>query len=74
MAVSNTSKTSAATFANLDKNTGTIGRYVKAGQGWNYDDPSITYDGATDPITGLPVYYDGLGTAPSFTNQTKHDA
>lgn len=74
MSIANISKNSATTPTNTAKNTGVINRYVKAGYGWNYDDPNITYDGATDPLTGLAVLYDGEGTLPTFTNQAKHSA
>lgn len=49
-------------------------RYGKDGAGWLYDQAEITYDGATDPITGLAVLYDSLGTLPVFTNEAKTNA
>ena len=74
MSVSSTSKTSAATLNNTAKNSSTMRRYVKAGYGWNYDDSLLTYDGATDSVTGLDVLYDSEGTLPVFTNQSKNVA
>lgn len=44
---------------------------TKSGQGWTYDQASITYDGATDPSSGSTVSYDGLGTQTTWTPQTK---
>lgn len=44
---------------------------IKGGLGWLYDQANITYDGATDPISGNTVYYDGLGVVASWTNQNK---
>ena len=43
----------------------------KAGSGWDYDDTNITYDGVVDPVSGLPVYYDSLGTQPTFSGRVK---
>ena len=67
----NTSKSSAPTYANSNKPSTTWNRYSKAGQGWQYDQEGITYDGPNDVITGLPIYYDSLGTNPTWTNQNK---
>lgn len=66
-----TPKTAIANATNTQKSTVTLGRVVKAGQGWLYDQIGLTYDGATDPVTGLPVNYDSLGTAPSWSNIPK---
>lgn len=65
------SKTAITNATNAQKSSVTLGRVVKAGQGWQYDQPGITYDGATDPVTGLPVYYDSLGTQPTWNNLAK---
>ena len=51
----------------------TLNPMVKAGAGWDYDDPNLTYDGATDS-EGRDVFYDGIGTAPTMTGQTKSSA
>lgn len=61
-------------FTNTSKNTTTWKRQIKTGGGWLYDEVGITYDGATDPASGLPVYYDSVATAPVFTNQAKNIA
>lgn len=74
MAVSNESKSGASSFSNTSKNAASPKRYAKAGSGWDYDQPEITYDGELDPITGLPVFYDGLGLTPTITNETKNNA
>ena len=74
MAVSNTSKTAAATFSNATLNSATMKRYGKAGAGWTYDQADLTYDALVDPVTNLAVLYDGLGTLPVFTNQAKNVA
>lgn len=74
MSVSNTSKSATATMANATKHAATFTRYVKAGFGWNYDEPTLTYDGATDPISGSAVLYDSIGTLPVWANATKHIA
>jgi hypothetical protein len=59
-----------ATMANVSKNTGTIHRYMKGGEGVPYDSPT-TYDAEFDAISGNPMYYDTAGTTPVFTNLTK---
>lgn len=46
---------------------------VKAGSGWDYDDPNITYDGEFD-AEGRRVLYDSIGTATTMTGQTKSSA
>jgi len=46
----------------------------KVGSGWKYDEDGITYDEATDPISGLPVYYNALGESTTFINRTKNAA
>ena len=43
---------------------------TKAGQGWTYDNPNITYDGTTDP-DGRKVFYNSVGSAITMTGQTK---
>lgn len=43
----------------------------KAGTGWDYDDPYITYDGATDN-EGRTVFYDSVGSAITMTPQSKN--
>lgn len=65
------SKTAIVNGANTSKSSVTLGVVTKAGQGWLYDQAGLTYDGVTDPTTGLPVYYDSLGTTPTFTNLPK---
>lgn len=48
----------------------TLNPVVRAGQGWDYNDPNLTYDGATDP-EGRQVLFDSIGTAPTMTGQSK---
>jgi hypothetical protein len=57
-------------FANESKNTVTYYPYTKAGQGSIYDS-NIPYDAELDPISGNPVYYDSIGTTPTFSNNNK---
>ena len=42
-----------------------------SGAGWLYDEVNLTYDNLLDPDSGLPVFYDGLGSTVSWTNLTK---
>jgi len=51
----------------------TLNPMTKAGSGWDYDDPEITYDGEFDPH-GRRVLYDSVGTAPSMAGQVKSSA
>ena len=62
------------TFTNTSKNVSSWRRQIKTGGGWLYDETGLTYDGATDPTSGLSVLYDSEGTAPTFTNLTKNVA
>ena len=73
MSVSNLAK-NAASATNTAKNAASPKRYAKGGAGWDYNQPEITYDAVTDPITGLPVKYDSLGTTPTITNLSKNAA
>jgi hypothetical protein len=65
----NGTKQAAATFSNTSRSSTSSYAVTKAGQAAFYD-TNITYDGV-DPVSGLPVYYDSVGTAPSYTNQSK---
>lgn len=58
------------TMTATSKNSATMRPLYKAGAGWQYDDPNITYDGATD-IEGRQVLYDSIGTATTMTAQSK---
>ena len=60
------------TVYNESKNSVTVVNELKAGSGWDYDAPFITYDGETDPITGMPVYYDGVGFVSTVYNESKN--
>jgi len=40
------------------------------GQGWIYDDESVSYDSYLDTAQLLPVYYDRLGDTTVWTNET----
>lgn len=53
------------------KNTVTMKPMYKAGTGWQYDDPNITYDGEFD-AEGRAVLYDSVGTAITMTPQSKN--
>lgn len=41
------------------------------GGGWEYDNAVIKYDDPTDPETGQTLYYDGEGTAQTWTTINK---
>ena len=59
------------TMTATNKNTVTMNPIYKAGTGWDYNDPNITYDGATD-IEGRQVLYNSIGTATTLTPQSKN--
>ena len=42
-----------------------------SGGGWEYDNAILAYDDLTDEETGQTLYYDGEGTAQTWTTQTK---
>lgn len=44
---------------------------VKAGQSWTYNQQGITYDALFDDVTHLAIFYEAMGTTPTFNNQTK---
>ena len=73
MALSGLTKSSATTMTNTSKTAITLSGIPKAGSGWDYDDPNITYDGATDP-EGRQVYYDAVGSTITLTPLTKNNA
>ena len=61
-----------STFTGRTKSSTVTARpRYKAGSGWDYNDPNLTYDGTTDPVSGLNITYDGVGTLPVFTGRTK---
>jgi hypothetical protein len=72
MAITNITKSGSSNSTNLARIAASPKRYAKAGSGWDYDQPEITYDGEFDPITGLPVLYDSLGIMPVITNLAKN--
>lgn len=41
-------------------------------QGWEYNETNLLYNSPTDPDSGLTIYYNGVGTVSSFTNEVKH--
>lgn len=59
------------TFTNVSKNSASMKDSLKSASAWSYNSPTITYSGATESSTGLTVYYNSLGTASTWTNQTK---
>jgi hypothetical protein len=73
LALTGQTKSSATTMTNSSKNSITLSGIRKAGQGWDYDDPSITYDSVTDP-EGRQVYYDSVGSTITLTPLTKNNA
>ena len=58
-------------FTNESKNSVSYNPYIKAGQSLKYDN-HLTYDALVDPISGSTVYYDTVGTTPSFTNESQN--
>lgn len=59
---------------NESKNNVSVYNEAKSGSGWTYDQGGgLTYDGELDPISGMPVFYDGIGTAVSPTNESKNN-
>jgi len=59
---------------NESKNNVSVFNEAKSGSGWLYDQGGgLTYDGELDPISGMPVFYDGIGTAVSPTNESKNN-
>lgn len=52
-----------ATWDNQEKPGALIG-------GWSYDELGLTYDQVLDLDTGNTVFYNGLGIAQTWTNQT----
>ena len=48
------------------KNSVTMNPMGRAGQGWDYDDPYLTYDGEFD-AEGRRVLYDSLGSTITMT-------
>lgn len=55
----------------LSKNNVTLNPMYKAGVGWDYDDPVITYDGMYD-AEGRQVMYDGVGSSFELTPLSKN--
>ena len=53
------------------KNSVTMNPMVKAGQGWDYDQPGITYDGEFD-TEGRRVLYDSIGSTITMTPESKN--
>lgn len=39
--------------------------------GWTYNEPNLAYNQVLDPDSGTPVYYNGFGSTPTWTLQTK---
>ena len=59
------------TMTATSKNTVTMNPMYKAGTGWDYDDPNLTYDGEFD-AEGRRVLYDGVGEATTLTPLSKN--
>jgi len=59
------------TMTAQSKNSVTMNPMTKAGQGWDYDDPEITYDGEFD-AHGRRVLYDSVGSTITMTPQSKN--
>lgn len=60
-------------MVNESKNNVSVYNEAKSGSGWLYDQGGgLTYDGELDPISGMPVFYDAIGTAVSPVNESKN--
>ena len=70
----NKTKASPSAPANRSKVAASLNRRIKAGRAWRYNEPGITYNGLTEPNSGLTVYYNslGIGTGQSITNKPKN--
>lgn len=65
-------KPSATTFTTENRPSVTsFDLQEKTGTGYQYDEPNMTYDEAIDPDTGLPVNYDAVGIATSWSLEAK---
>lgn len=53
------------------KNATVMKPMYKAGTGWDYDDPAITYDGEFD-AEGRAVLYDSIGSSFTVTPLSKN--
>lgn len=73
MSMAGQTKTSATTLTVSSKNTTTLYGIRKAGAGWNYDDPYISYDDTVDN-EGREILYDSIGRATTLTPITKNNA
>lgn len=73
MSLTGTTKSSATTMTNTSKNAVTLSGIQKAGTGWDYDDPNITYDGEFDN-EGRKVLYDSIGSTITLTPLSKNNA
>ena len=73
MSLAGTTKSSATTMTNTAKTAVVLSGITKAGQGWDYDDPNITYDGEFDN-EGRRVLYDSVGSTITLAPLTKNNA
>ena len=73
MSLSGLTKSSATTLTTSSKNSTTLYGMTKAGQGWDYDDPFLTYDATVD-ADGRQVFYDAIGQVTILTPLTKNNA
>lgn len=55
------------------KNSVTMTAMIRAGQGWQYDQPGFLYDGPNDS-EGRTIYYDGVGSEAVMTPLSKNSA
>lgn len=66
----NEPKPAVVSATNVPKTASTFFNQLKAGSAQVYDS-YLTYDELNDPLTGMPVTYDGVGTLPTWTNLPK---
>jgi hypothetical protein len=45
---------------------------AESGQGWDYNQEGVTYNGATDTVTNNIVYYNSEGTPSTWTFETRN--
>jgi hypothetical protein len=73
MTIVNETKPTISTFSNESKNSVSVLGEFKSGSGWVYDQSNFSYDQVLDPITGMPVTYDGVGVVPVIINESKNN-
>ena len=71
MSITGQTKSSGVSLDPSSRTATTMYGMTKAGQGWKYNDPYLTYDGETD-ADGRKVLYNSIGSAITLTPLTKN--